>query len=116
MVELTMQLPDQLAARVQPLRHWLPTVLELILVGFKTPATQTASEVIEFLATEPTPHSVLAYHVSARAQQRQERLLTLNAAGMLNQDEQRELNELEQIEHIVVMLKAQAVERIQQVN
>ncbi len=38
MVEIVMQVPDNLAQRLQPLYNWLPTVLELSLVGFKTPA------------------------------------------------------------------------------
>jgi hypothetical protein len=49
----------------------------------------------------------LTFHVSERAQARLQRLLALNEAGLLGEDEQRELDELEQIEHIMVMLKAQ---------
>jgi len=36
-----------------------------------------------------------------------QRLLALNAAGQLGEAEQRELDELAHIEHIIVMLKAQ---------
>ena len=38
MVEIRMQVPDSLAQRLQPMHDWLPTVLELSLIGFKTPA------------------------------------------------------------------------------
>ena len=37
MVQVTMQLLDELAARVQPMRDWLPTVLELSLVTSISP-------------------------------------------------------------------------------
>ena len=49
MVQMTMQLPDELAARVEPIRMWLPTILELSLVGFRTLAIETATEIVEFL-------------------------------------------------------------------
>jgi hypothetical protein len=116
MVQVIIQLSDQLAARVQPLQQWLPTVLELGLVDFQTAAVQTASEMIQFLATEPLPQRVLEYHVSERAQRRLRRLLALNGIGNLSDEELRELDELQQIEHIVIMLKAQAAEQIRKAN
>jgi hypothetical protein len=61
---------DGLAERLQPLGAWLPTVLELTLVGCKTVAATTAAEVLEFLAQSTTPEEVLAYHASERAQNR----------------------------------------------
>ena len=59
MVEIRMQVPDNLTQRLQPMHDWLPTVLELSLIGFKTPAVQTASEIIEFLAKGPSPNEVV---------------------------------------------------------
>jgi flagellin-specific chaperone FliS len=116
MVEITMQITDRLAQRLQPLYDWLPTILELSLVGFKTPAVQTVSEIIEFLATSPSPNEVLDYHVSERAQTRLQRLLAINAAGLASAEEQAELDEIGQIEHIIIMLKAQAQEKITRQN
>ena len=107
MVQMTMELPEDLAERIRPLSGWLPTLLELSLVGYQTEAVATATEVIEFLATEPSPVEILSYHVSERGQQRLQRLLALNEAGLLSEAEQRELDELERIEHIVIMLKAE---------
>ena len=107
MVQMTFTVSDGLAERLQPLGAWLPTVLELTLVGCKTVAAATATEVLEFLAQGPTAEEVLAYHASERAQHRLQRLLALNAAGLLGEEEQQELDELQQIEHIIIMLKAQ---------
>lgn len=107
MVQMTMQVSEELAERLKPIGRWLPTVLELSLIGFKTLATATATEVIEFLSTDPTPQDVLDHHISERAQARLQRLLALNAAGMLGEYEQQELDELQSIEHIMIMLKAQ---------
>lgn len=114
MVQMTMQVPNDLAKRIKPIRYWLPTILELSLVGFKTLATETATEIIEFLSTNPSSQKVLDHHVSKRAQERLRRLLALNEAGMLGKMEQLELDEIQQIEHIMIMLKTQIAEEIQQ--
>jgi hypothetical protein len=114
MVQMTVQVSEELAERLRPIGPWLPAVLELSLVGFRTIAAATATEVIQFLARDPTPQAVLNYHVSERAQERLQRLLTLNEAGMLGEEEQCELDELERVEHVIVMLKAQAAAQTQQ--
>ena len=108
MIKVTVQIPDRLAQRVRPMSSWLSTVLELSLAGLETRAIQTASEIITFLSTGPSPHEVAAYTVSESTQQRLRRLLALNEAGLLSLEEQAELDEIEQIEHIMTMLKAQA--------
>jgi hypothetical protein len=116
MIEITMQVPDSLAQRLLPMFAWLPAVLEFSLVRFKTPAVQTASEIIDFLATSPLPGEVLAYQVSDRAQERLRRLLAINEAGLASVEEQAELDEIEQIEHIMILLKAQAQEQLRQAD
>jgi hypothetical protein len=83
-------------------------------VGFKTPATETASEIIKFLSTNPSSQMVLDHQVSNRAQERLRRLLALNEAGMLGEMEQLELDEIQQIEHIMIMLKTQIAEEQRQ--
>jgi hypothetical protein len=109
---LTLQVPDRLAERLRPLSPWLPTVLELSLVGFRTRAVQTASELVAFLSASPGAEEVAAYTVSDEAQQRLRRLLALNEAGLLSEEEQAELDEIEQIEHIMLMLKADAQKKL----
>lgn len=113
MTQLNLEVSDELAERIRPLGAWLSAVLELSLVGFKTLAAATASEVIEFLGREPSPREVLAYQISGQSQNRLRRLLALNEAGMLGENEQCELDEIQKVEHIVIMLKAQAAERFQ---
>jgi hypothetical protein len=46
------------------------------------------------------------FHISEEAQLRLRRLLALNSEGLLGEEEQRELEELGQLEHILIMLKA----------
>jgi hypothetical protein len=108
MVEMTMQVPNNLAPKLRRMNKWLPTVLELSLAGFKTPVSQTVSELIEFLANGPTPKQVANYKVSKRSQERLRRLLALNQSALLSGEEQAELEEIEILEHFVTMLKIQA--------
>ncbi len=112
MVEMTLTIPDQLADRLRPMTTWLPAVLELSLQGFQTSAIQTVAEIIKFLSAGPTPEQVVGFVVSERAQERLKRLLALNQAGLLSQAEQNELDELEQIEHMMVLLKAGAYKQV----
>jgi hypothetical protein len=112
MVQLTMQVPEELARRIQPMTTWLPTVIELSLIGFKTLATATAAELIEYLSKNPSPQEVLDYHVSDSAQDRLRRLLALNEAGLLAGAEQLELDELQRLEHVMIVLKARIVSQV----
>jgi hypothetical protein len=116
MVQITLQITERLAQQLQPMSDWLPTILELSLIRFKTPAVQTASEIMDFLASSPTPNDLLNYHVSDRAQERLQRLLAINQAGLASPEEQTELDEISQIEHIIIMLKAQAHEQTSKKN
>jgi hypothetical protein len=104
MVQITMQLPDQLAGQLLPARRWLPALLELSLARLKTPAAETSSEIIDFLLANPTQYEISAYHASDRAQRRLQRLLALHEASLLSEAEQAELSEMERIEHILIML------------
>jgi hypothetical protein len=107
MVQLTMQLPEDLAVRVQPMSQWLPTILRISLMGFRTTAISAATELVNFLTLNPTPQEFLSYHVSVNSQERLQRLLTLNEAGLLAEAERNELDELEKLEHLVITLKTQ---------
>jgi hypothetical protein len=112
MVEMKMRVPDNLAPRLRRMNRWLPTVLELSLAGFKTPAVQTVAELFAFLSKGPSPKRVTEYKVSAHSQKRLRRLLALNQSGLLSAEEQAELEEFETLEHLIVLLKIQANEQM----
>lgn len=62
-------------------------------------------EVFYFLASSPTPDEILAFHTSEAVQQRIHDLLQASREGRLSPDEAAELDEFEQVEHFVRMLK-----------
>lgn len=113
MVQITMQVPEELANKIQPIQVWLPAILEISLVGCKTLAAAAAAEAIQFFSTNPSPQQMLNYHVSERAQLRLRRLLALNSAGVLGKTGQLELDELQQLEHAIIMLKAEIAKQLQ---
>jgi len=71
--------------------------------------TLIGSEIITFLSEGPTVEEVLVFHVSEQSQERLRRLLGLSRLGLLTPNEQAELDELQQIEHIMIMLKANII-------
>ncbi|WP_446012055.1 hypothetical protein [Candidatus Electrothrix sp.] len=107
---MTVQLSDEVADRCKAVGPWLSTVIELSLAGFKTPTSATASEVVDFLCSNPEAKEIAAFHISESAQLRLRRLLTLNEAGCLSLAEQEELDELQRLEHMIIMLKIRAAQ------
>jgi len=62
-------------------------------------------EVYHFLASAPTHEEILAFRPSESTQARIRKLLEINKAGQLSAEEHAELDEFEQVEHLVRMLK-----------
>lgn len=114
MTEITINLPDKLAAQIGGAKVWLPTIMEIALVGFRTKAAESASDLIGFLEKNPLPQEVLLYHASKKSHDRLSRLMALHQANILSAEERKELRELEKLEHIVVTLKAGARKVLQQ--
>ena len=123
MAELTIQVPDELAQRLEPYRNRLPELLtravENILpstsstdllpsVANPTDAPVAYAEVLHFLVTRPTPQEIVAFKVSAEAQERIRTLLDKNRDGRLTETETAELDLYEQLEPMMIFLKAKA--------
>jgi len=105
MATLMLDMPESLLKRVEPFSRWLPSILELSLIEFSTPAAVAAHEVMAFLAGNPSVNEVSSYRASAQRQARTDKLLALNRAGVISETEQQELDELLKLEHALVMLK-----------
>jgi hypothetical protein len=105
MVELTLQIPNSLAARIQSFGAWTSTVIEISLLNCTTKASLTAQEVVKFLEKNPSPQEVLKFKVSEKTQTRLRNLLTANGERTLSKQEAHELDELAKIENIFTMLK-----------
>ncbi|EDX73610.1 hypothetical protein MC7420_3784 [Coleofasciculus chthonoplastes PCC 7420] len=123
MAELTIQVPDELAQRLEPLRERLPELLQRLVetvppriplpnqissVTNPTNAPIAYTEVLDFLITRPTPQEITTFKVSAEAQERLRTLLDKNREGTLTEAEATELDLYEELEHLMILLKAKA--------
>ncbi|MFP4121296.1 hypothetical protein [Coleofasciculus sp.] len=121
MAELTIHVPDELAQRLEPLRERLPELLQRLVetVPPRIPLPNQISsvtnpkdapiaytEVLDFLITRPTPQEITTFKVSAEAQERLRTLLDKNREGTLTEAEATELDLYEQLEHLMILLKA----------
>ncbi|MEQ8385841.1 MAG: hypothetical protein RH949_26135 [Coleofasciculus sp. A1-SPW-01] len=127
MAELTIQVPDELAQRLEPLRDRLPELLQRLVetvppriplpnqissVTNPTDAPIAYTEVLDFLIARPTPQEITTFKVSAEAQERLRTLLDKNREGTLTEAEATELDLYEQLEHLMILLKAKAYDLI----
>jgi len=122
MAELTIQIPDELAQRLEPLRSRLPELLSQLLDSTNPSAASLAIaaatlqeipqaylEVLDFLMTRPTPQDIAVFKVSPTAQERLRSLLDRNQEGTLTDSEIAELDAYEQLEHLMILMKARAI-------
>ncbi|MUG95823.1 hypothetical protein F7734_27080 [Scytonema sp. UIC 10036] len=124
MAELTIQISDELAQRLKPLQNRLPELLWRLLDVANSPQVQQTvlaettdipevyQEVLDFLIKRPTPEEIMNFKVSSQAQTRLQALLEKNRSAILSPMELAELDVYEQLEHIMILLKARASTRI----
>lgn len=108
MIELTIQIPDELAQRLQPVRDQLVEIIELGLREITDAQYGLHGEVIEFLASGPGPQAIIDFRPSAEAQTRVAELLNKNQAGTLAPDEEAELDQYESLDYFMTLVKARA--------
>lgn len=65
-------------------------------------------EVYQFLISAPTPQEIMDFRVSEQTQMRVSALLVKNREGILTPDERSELDQFEQINHLMSMMKIYA--------
>ncbi len=125
MTTITLEVSDDLAVRLQPLRERLPKLLERTLEALQFDSSppqpvQTAqpmhTEVLDFMASSPTPKQILEFKVSAPLQERVDDLLDKNHEAGLTPPERAEMETYLQISHFMTMLKARAHQALRDVS
>src|SRR6267378_891298 len=118
MTTITLQVSDQLAAQLNQLRDRLPELLAQALESW--PAEKQTKvmgaamthpvfiEMIDFLATSPTPEQILAHKASPAVQERLEELLDKKREDGLTRAEEEEMNAYLLVNHVMILLKARA--------
>ena len=108
MTTVTLELTDDLAQSIAAVRHRLPEIIALGLNRLSPLPAQVYSHVLSFLASGPNPEQLMEFRPTPEMQARLDELLEKSRADTLTDLEKQELAEYEQIEHIVIMLKARA--------
>ncbi|MBD2212165.1 hypothetical protein H6G27_20160 [Nostoc linckia FACHB-104] len=124
MAKLTIEIPDELVGRLEPLQSRLPELLWRLLDSDPKQTTEQSKvnigtveiaevylEVLDFLIKRPTPEEIVEFKVSPHAQMRLQVLLEKNRSGSLTPIEIAELDVYEQLEHMMILLKARAREK-----
>ncbi len=110
-MEITITVPEELAARLQPVKPHLPSILELGMREWN--ARQDSgftglTHVLETLASLPTPEEILALRPAPELQERLDDLLEKTRGQGLSADEQRDWQQYEYVEHLIRLAKARA--------
>jgi hypothetical protein len=80
-------------------------------------ATRTVFDVItDFLASDPTPDQLIAYHLPDDLQARVDQLVERNGEGQLTFDDQQELLDFMRADEMMALLKAKTKLRLRKTN
>ena len=71
----------------------------------QAPVTSPVGEVVEFFSTGPSREEIARFRLSEEAQERLSELLRRNAAGVLTEDEEQELDQMVLLDDIVSLIR-----------
>jgi len=118
MATITLELPEELAVRLAPLRDRLPELLSQLLDSDPAAKKFTLSEtvmthpvfleLIDFLSARPTTKQILTHKASSAVQERLEELLDMNREEGLTAAEEEEIDAYRLVNHVMILLKARA--------
>jgi len=75
--------------------------------------TKSYDEIIDFIAAGTTPEAVVAFRPSDTVQQRVAELVERSKDGSISSEEQSELEDYLQLEHLMIMAKVRARQHTQ---
>jgi hypothetical protein len=114
-MQISVEVPDDLAVRLSSLQDRIPQILELGLREWNADAQSGfagLAQVLEFLANLPSPEEILALKPSPLLNQQIEELLEKNRTIGLTAEEERLWQQYEYVEHLVRVAKAKALVKL----
>jgi hypothetical protein len=114
LMQVTFDLPETLASRLPREPGEIAEIFERGLRGTWGAGAGIGHEVLEFLASGPSPSALLRYKPSRALVERTRVLLEKNSRGTLTGEEAAELDELGQLDTFISLLKAEARKQIPQ--
>ena len=107
-MQFTIDLPDDLARKLEPEREHLDEILRLGMYRRWSSANNLWREIVSFVARGPRPQEIVEFHASEASQARLRELLDRNKEGALTDGEKTELDEMRHLDHLVTSIKAAA--------
>src|SRR5271166_3908631 len=105
-MQLTIEIPDDQASRLGMDREGMQHQIARMIT--QVPKLAMVDELTEFLGRGPQPEEIVAFQVSQNSQGRVRELLDKSRAGTLSEDEEKELNAVESLNHLFALIKARA--------
>jgi 16S rRNA C1402 (ribose-2'-O) methylase RsmI len=110
-MQITIEVPDRIGEQLQQLGDRLPEALDRVLqelTSTETTTYQDDRQIVELLASQPSPEVVLAIRPTPALQARMSELLEQNKSGTLTRSQEVELDRYLLLEHWVRLAKAYA--------
>ena len=107
-MQLTIEIPDELARQVEPERGRLAEIIARALRPKSAAASGLRREVLAFLARGPQPGEIVAFRPSESGAERIRTLLGRSKAGALTPEEEGEMDDIGDVDLMVSELKALA--------
>lgn len=117
MTQIVLNLPEELSLRLRLLEAKLPQILELGLRELNAssqPGFNGAADILEFLASLPSPEEIIALRPSEALQARIDTLLEKNRSGQLTLEEEELWEQYQYLEHLIRLAKAKAYLKLKQ--
>lgn len=117
MTQITLNLPDDLVSRLSSLEQQLPRIIELgirELNASSQPGFKGAADILEFLASLPSPEEIIALRPSQELQNQINSLLDKNRSGQLTVQDEQFWEQYQYLEHLVRLAKAKAYLKLKQ--
>jgi hypothetical protein len=111
-MQVTLDIPEELATRLNSLGDKIPQILELGLRELNTSSPTGFSgiaSVLEFLAQLPTPEEIILLRPSVALQAEINQLLEKNRSSSLTPEEERIWQQYEYLENLVRKAKLKAL-------
>jgi hypothetical protein len=106
-VQLTIEIPDQLARQLEPERERLPEIIARGLRRTWSAGSALRRELISFLARRPSADEIIAFRPSEQATARVQELLRRDQEGVVTAAEEAELDEMCEVDRFVSLIKAE---------
>jgi hypothetical protein len=114
-MQITVEVPDNLVSKLRQFDNRLSEVLERGIQELQNDQLanfQDEAEIIELLASQPTPEEILTIRPTLALQERMSTLLAQSKAGNLTRQEEIELERYLALEHLVRLAKASAYKQL----